>query len=188
MRINTTDTTTSPEAMRQRFFTRTDRDGNGRVSKEEFAATAPADVQASQRTARASDELFSLLDANHDGSIDRTEVDGGMQAMKSGRPHGGQRPDGPPSPQNIAQSMMRKTDGDQNGSVTESELLSALGKSDSAKDALRKLFADADSDGDGAVTQSDLQQALQQRFEGLSTYGPSGMMAPLQGSRLSAVV
>jgi Ca2+-binding EF-hand superfamily protein len=187
MRINATDVTTSLEALRQQFFTRTDRDGDGRVSKEEFAATAPTDVEATQRPTRVSDEIFSLLDANDDGSIDLAEADGGMRATESWRPHGG-RPDGPPSPQNIARSMMQKTDADQNGSVTESELLSAIGKSDGAKDALRKLFADADSDGDGAVTQSDLQQALQQRFEGLSTYGPAGMMARLQGSRLSVVV
>jgi hypothetical protein len=186
MRIHTSDTATNTEAMRQQFFARADRNGDQKISKDEFAAMAPPAAQAGGQKGPTSDDIFSLLDANQDGSIDQTEAENGMKAMESRAPQGGRGPAGPPSAQNMAETMFKKADSDQDGGVTKSEL-SALGKDDKSKDALSKLFDDADSDGDGKVTQSDLEKALQKRFQGLSTYGASGSLLPVQGSRLSTL-
>ena len=61
------------EAKRLKRFTEADVDGNGTLSKEEFAKTLPTTAPA-----EAVDRLFTHLDTDKDGSISKTEFQAHM--------------------------------------------------------------------------------------------------------------
>jgi hypothetical protein len=94
----------SPEQMKamrakfeERAFAAADKDGNGSVSKTEFAALKPKEAPADSPS---SDELFSKIDGNADGNLTKAEfsVFGDKLASQLGslQAAGGLPPQGPP--------------------------------------------------------------------------------------------
>ena len=81
--------------MRDKMFSRIDKNGDEKISKEEFSvfqANAPAG-------AKSADEIFGEIDTDGDGSISKTENEDAMKKMaqegKANRPPMG-GPKGPP--------------------------------------------------------------------------------------------
>lgn len=72
------------------MFKRTDADGDGKVTKEEFIKARTAEME----------QMFARIDANGDGAIDRDEAERVAQAMRGGMPprDGGPRPGGERKP------------------------------------------------------------------------------------------
>ena len=85
------------EQQAQQAFAAADKDGNGSVSKVEFAAVKPKDAPAS---APSSDELFSKIDSNGDGSVTKAEFSAFGDKLRSQlnglQAAGGLPPQGPP--------------------------------------------------------------------------------------------
>ena len=103
--------------MRERSFSRADRDGNGGLSLVEFAAVGPAatgtgavDSAAVKASASLSAAVFDRVDANGDGVVTAAELEAGMpggstpapaissasmSALLSGQEASGSREDGP---------------------------------------------------------------------------------------------
>jgi Ca2+-binding EF-hand superfamily protein len=51
-----------------------DVDGDGKISKAEFAAR-PGAARATGRRAKMADRIFDMLDTNKDGALDKSEID-----------------------------------------------------------------------------------------------------------------
>lgn len=155
------------QAMQQNRFKKADADGDGKITKDELSKVILQDGKGP-----SVDEVFTKADTNQDGAIDATEDVAALQQMEkshgSGGPHGpGGRPPGPPPDAGkLTEDLFKSVDADEDGSISEAELTTALSQNDqtSGVDA-KELFKLLDGDGDGSVTQSELETALQQMFE-----------------------
>lgn len=71
----------------------------------------------------------------------------------------------PPDPAALASNLLSNLDGDGNGSLSQSELQSAIDGMSSSDSGTRTsadgLFSAMDSDGDGSVTETEIQTTLQ---------------------------
>ncbi|WP_119299532.1 EF-hand domain-containing protein [Dongia deserti] len=132
------------------LFERSDTNGDGFVSKEEFAA--------------GRDTMFTKLDANSDGTIDQAEIDKAREAWHhrmnkpadqahadgKGRKHGG---------------FMQRIDANSDGKVTADEFAAAGDK----------MFARLDDNGDGKIAKDELPQRHKRPHD-----APAGSEAPAQ--------
>ena len=64
-----------------------DKDKDGKISKEEFAASPMGKKAADKGGAEGVDKLFGRMDANNDGSITKDELGKGRKGGK-GKPEG----------------------------------------------------------------------------------------------------
>ena len=126
-----------------------DTNGDGTVSLEELAASLSTD--SSSLT-----DAFAEVDSDGDGQITSTELDAGLKAM--GPPRGGPPP--PPSAADMASDMLASSDADETGSLSLSEIASALGK-DSDDTGLASAFSALDANGDGALASDELTSGIQ---------------------------
>ena len=149
--------------MRQEMFRRADRDGHGKITKDELIEAAP---KGGDRAKGLNvDDLFNQIDVNGDGGIDESENGAFLDRM--GARHR-------PSAADFAQKLFEKADADQDGKLTRSELMSALPKQSSSS-ALDELFKDADEDGDGVISQAELESTLSKHMaEANGTYTRTG--------------
>ena len=118
----------------QGMFGRADTNGDGFVSKDEFAA--------------GRDKMFAKLDANGDGVVDQAEVDKAREAWQQRRAEKAQA-DGTTQaekPKKEHKSFLARLDTDSDGKVTTAEF-SAAGD---------KMFAKFDANGDGKLAQDEM--------------------------------
>lgn len=155
------------QAMQKNRFNKADADGDGKITKDELSKVIPQNGKGP-----GVDEVFTKVDTNQDGAIDATEDAAAMQQMEkahgAGGPQGpGGRPPGPPPDAGkLTEELFKSVDSDEDGSISEEELTTALSQNDqtSGLDA-KELFKLLDSDEDGSVTESELKSALEQMFE-----------------------
>jgi len=116
--------------LEQQAFAAADKDGNGSVSKTEFAAVKPKDAPTN---APSSDDVFAKIDSNGDGSVTKAEFSAFGDKLRSQlnglQGAGGLPPQGPPPGQ--ANDAYK----------TQNSLLASLVTSDSSQsDEIAKLL------------------------------------------------
>jgi hypothetical protein len=118
----------------QGMFGRADTNGDGFVSKEEFAA--------------GRDKMFARFDANSDGAIDQAEVDKAREAWKQRRAEKAQAEGTTQAekPKKDRPGFMARLDTDSDGKVTTQEFAAAGDK----------MFAKFDANGDGKLAQDEM--------------------------------
>ena len=115
----------------QGLFGRADTNGDGFVTKEEFAAA---------RTA-----MFAKLDANGDGAIDQAEFDKAREAWHQRKADQAQA-DASTKPKREHKGFLARLDTDGDGKVTVAEFTAAGDK----------MFAKLDANGDGRLAQAEM--------------------------------
>jgi Ca2+-binding EF-hand superfamily protein len=130
-------------AMWQDLLKKTDKDGDGKISKEEFKAGMP------QGGANA-DALFSKIDANSDGFIDESENAAAVQKRHRGHGHKSADP----------MQVFEKADGDGDGKISKSDFKSALPQGTDSATA-GKVFDSMDTNQDGVVSAEEYMAAMQ---------------------------
>jgi Ca2+-binding EF-hand superfamily protein len=147
-----------PEMVKVRWK-KMDRDGDGKVSKEEYTG----------------DFEFDRLDSDKDGFLTDTDAaklaeamgPGGMGGKGPGGAPGG-KPPAPPSPEEIAKRFT-EMDRDQNGKVEAAEM----------PEMLRERMLRADTDGDGALTKDEFAEGMKKAQRGPGGKGgPGGGKGP----------
>ena len=116
------------------MFERSDTNGDGFVSKEEFAAG---------RT-----EMFAKLDANSDGAVDQAELDKAREAWHQRKNQQAQADaqNQKPKKDHHGSRFMSRIDTNSDGKVTTQEFAAAGDK----------MFAKFDANGDGKLAQDEM--------------------------------
>lgn len=153
----------------QAFIQRADRDGDGRVSKEE--ASGPLQ------------EHFDRADANADGFVDSGELTAALpeigpaavgQDLRRRFAEADRNGDGKLSreeaPGLLGQSFDR-IDANADGSIDEPEVRQFLNSMQSATGGLRRLIEQADRDGDGKVSREEAPERIRAGFDRLDANG-----------------
>ena len=134
------------------MFGRADTNGDGFVTKEEFAAG---------RTT-----MFTKLDANGDGAVDQAEIDKAREAWHQAR----NKPASDGNTQTQAQNkprhggFMKRMDTDGDGKITSAEFAAAG----------ERMFAKLDDNGDGKLAKDEMPKRRNH------TEAPAGGEAPAQ--------
>jgi Ca2+-binding EF-hand superfamily protein len=142
-------------ALWQELLKRADKDGDGKISKEEFAAARPGGAEP------VPDVLFGKIDADSDGFIDESESAAAVRHMYRGRGHpGGISP----------MKLFEEADTDADGQISKSDFKSALSsKVDGA--AADQVFDAMDTNQDGFVSAAEYAAAMER----------TGLMGRLSG-------
>jgi Ca2+-binding EF-hand superfamily protein len=166
--------------MQAKMFSKVDADSSGGVDKTELKNLL-SDVASKTGVSNSSssDELFTKMDTNSDGSLSSDELGKGMQSIMPP----------PPSTMDFAQSrtdssssssstsgsddLFGKVDADGNGSVSESEMKTLMDKM--GMNFSSDSFAKLDTDSDGSLSATEFEAARTQG--GTSAQGSSGTQA-----------
>jgi Ca2+-binding EF-hand superfamily protein len=119
------------------MFERADANGDGFVTKEEFAASR--------------DTMFQNIDANKDGNLTQEEMKAAREAWraKMGKPAQDEsQANADPAKQKKHEGFMKRLDTDQNGQVSAAEF-NAAGE---------RMFARLDDNGDGKIAMDEIPQ------------------------------
>lgn len=132
------------------LFSKTDKDGDGKVSKEEFIASRPSDVSETDAAS-----LFDKMDSESSGSLSESQFSEGMEKNKpdeSSRNLGNTlSSDVLAAVTQLLQSLNASNDSSSTDETTEASSTSAPSASD--------MFTKMDTDGDGAVTKEEFMAA-----------------------------
>lgn len=145
------------QQMQQPLFSKTDADGSGAISANEFAATGPDKSSGAVKSAGKAAELFSKLDGSGDGELSSEEFSALFNRLESGTAAAMMQFQQPPvSPED----MFSSADADGDGSLTLDELTAAAPEGmsdDEAAEVAAKMVEAMDTDGDGEVTQAEME-------------------------------
>jgi Ca2+-binding EF-hand superfamily protein len=124
-----------------------DENGDGSLGVDELSAALG--VESSELA-----ENFAQVDADGDGQVTEAELDTGMKAMfeRNGPPR-------PPSEADMVSALLSMADTDQGGSLSLTELLSALGEEEDGEAS--ETFASYDADGDESLSAKELTSAIE---------------------------
>jgi Ca2+-binding EF-hand superfamily protein len=128
----------------QDLLKKADKDGDGKISKEEFKAAMP------QGGGPNADSLFNKIDTNGDGFIDESENAAAVKSRHGGKRHGGADP----------LKVFEQADKDGDGKISKSDFKSALPQGTDSATA-NKVFDSMDTNQDGVVDSSEYMAALQ---------------------------
>jgi Ca2+-binding EF-hand superfamily protein len=156
--------TFDPATLAEKFFSRIDRDGDGKISADEFSTAMQKRYGRDTSTDAASDatafsSIFQKIDADGDGQISLDEFKAGLTQVRdtlraNGRGHHHHR--GPD-----LQKIFSEADTDGSGTVTADELKTHFEANFGAQHPgtpepdFAKLVSRLDQNGDGELSQSE---------------------------------
>lgn len=179
--------------MQAKMFTKVDTDSSGGVDKTELQSLLDDVAKKTGVTNSSTDELFSKMNSNSDGSLSSDELGQGMQSIMPP----------PPSTMDFAKvrsdssisggdDLFGKVDVDGNGSVSKEEMQSLMKlmdklASDSGSDSSSSssstsstsssdVFSKLDTDGDGSLSKAEFEVGRPQGGDG--PQGAGGMPPP----------
>ena len=161
-----------------KMFAKVDTDSSGGVDQTELSSMLSDVASKTGASLGDSQELFTKMDSNADGSLSSDELDKGMKDLMP-----------PPSTMDFAQSrgmggsngsqddLFSKVDTDSDGAVSQDELqvLTDKIKSESGQDVSQD-FSLLDADGSGSLSQAEFDAGRPQPPAG--TQGPQGAQGP----------
>lgn len=161
-----------------RMFAKVDTDSSGGVDQTELSSMLSDVASKTGASLGDSQELFTKMDSNADGSLSSDELDKGMKDLMP-----------PPSTMDFAQSrgmggsngsqddLFSKVDTDSDGAVSQDELqvLTDKIKSESGQDVSQD-FSLLDADGSGSLSQAEFDAGRPQPPAGAQ--GPQGAQGP----------
>ena len=150
-----------------KMFAKVDTDSSGGVDQTELSSMLSDVASKTGASLGDSQELFTKMDSNADGSLSSDELDKGMKDLMP-----------PPSTMDFAQSrgmggsngsqddLFSKVDTDSDGAVSQDELqvLTDKIKSESGQDVSQD-FSLLDADGSGSLSQAEFDAGRPQRGE-----------------------
>ena len=154
-----------PAALAEKFFSRIDRDGDGRISADEFSAALQNRYGRDTSTEAASDasafsSIFRKIDTDGDGQISLDEFKTGLtqvrDALRANVRANHHRHHGPD-----LQKIFSEADTDGSGTVTADELKTHFEANVGARQPgmpepdFTKLVSQLDQDGDGQLSESE---------------------------------
>ena len=131
--------------MWQELLRKADKDGDGKVSKDELKAVMPQ-----SNTGPGVDNLFAKIDTNNDGFIDKAEDAAALAKVHRGRHHGAPNP----------LQVFRDADKDGDGKISKADFKSALPAGTKSSTA-NQVFDSMDTNQDGVVDASEYMAAMQ---------------------------
>jgi Ca2+-binding EF-hand superfamily protein len=148
----------SASAMWESLLQRADTSGDGKISKEEFAANKPKDGQGP-----SVDDIFSKIDTNGDGYITEDEnavFISSMQAMQ------------PPSPE----EMFKQADTNGDGQLSKAEFTAmapqggkgphaTADKTETDDTSTDTVFDEMDTNQDGYISQTEYAAAIMKMMQ-----------------------
>jgi Ca2+-binding EF-hand superfamily protein len=169
----------SPGQFAQNLFSQIDTSGSGSITKSELEQA----VTSAGGTATAADALYALLDPKNTGSVTEQQFAQNLsQAMPHHHHFGGADADGgnsaqdalaalfqadvagtagATSPSQAAQTLFSQIDTSGSGSITKSELETAVTSAGGTATAADALYAQLDPNNTGSVSEQQFAQALQ---------------------------
>jgi len=169
----------SPGQFAQNLFSQIDTGGSGSITKSELETA----VTSAGGTTAAADALYALLDPNNTGSVTEQQFAQNLsQAMPHHHHFGEANADGgnsaqdalaalfqadvagtsaATSPAQAAQALFSQIDTSGSGSITKSELETALTSAGGTTAAADALYAQLDPNNTGSVSEQQFAQALQ---------------------------
>jgi len=167
----------SPGGLVQSLFNEIDTSGSGSITKSELETA----VTAAGGTTTAADALYAQLDPNNTGSVTEQQFAQTLSQLKPHHHHfGGANADGgnsaqdalaslfqadgtggTTSPAQVAQNLFSQIDTSGSGSITKSELETAVTAAGGTTTAADALYAQLDPNNTGSVSEQQFAQALQ---------------------------
>lgn len=152
--------------MKQAMYAKADVNGDGKLDETELASFLSKGPGGNKID---SAETFKSFDTDSDGSVSETEMDTGMQALRSQMESnmnqikfGGAEQEnkmGKKAP-NI-EELFSKADSGEDGSIDETEFSEFLSKGPQADSVdAKQSFADYDVDSDGALSEDEFQAGM----------------------------
>jgi Ca2+-binding EF-hand superfamily protein len=132
-------------ALWQDLLKKADKNGDNKISKEEFEAAMPQ-----RGDGPGPDDLFSKIDTDGDGYITESENATAVNNMRKGRP--------PHEPDPLV--MFKKADTDGDGKIRKSEFKATLPQ-DTDDATANKIFDAMDTNQDGVVDFAEYMAAMQ---------------------------
>lgn len=148
-------------ALWQNLLKKADKDGDGKISKEEFQAAMPHGDAGT-----GADNLFNKIDANDDGFIDESENAAALGKMHRRRHHGGADP----------LKVFQDADKDGDGKISKAEFQAALPQGADSTIA-GQVFDGMDTNQDGVVDASEYAAAMQKAGLFAQLFPPQGFSA-----------
>lgn len=139
-------------------FSLIDSDGDGKLSQSEFVSARPDSMDESTATA-----LFKKIDSEGTGSISQDQF---AQMMREAGPPPGPPPGGMAGGKNDSKldQLFSSLDADGDGTISQSEMETALSNSDKTK--VDSVFSQLDADGNGSISTDELKSGVKQAMAG----------------------
>jgi len=146
--------------MWQELLRKADKDGDGKISKDELKAAMP------QGDTAGVDDLFKTIDTNGDGFIDQSEDAAALRSSYQGKGRGAGDP----------LQVFQKADKDGDGKISKADFKSALPEGTKGSTANR-VFDSMDTNHNGVVDAAEYVAAMQEAGLITQLFPPEGFCA-----------